>query len=220
MPLLYGEGTKAFIRLQEEIIKETNDQSIFAWELGMKSLEGEITGVLAPSPSKFLNSRNIEAHTASGEPPRVTSKGVRIELPIVEKMREGYVLREFDHLGARPYVGVLACHFSNEPEHSIGIWLKTDPEDNEKLHRIFPDFERIRNRSAHEKARRPVFLLKRNRYVDLGQGITDCWIRIPRTFQLVAAIPQVAWDLQSGHMAIRQWWSPTKTAVAFSSTNE
>lgn len=31
MAMLYGEGNRAFIRLQEEIIKSTNDQSIFAW---------------------------------------------------------------------------------------------------------------------------------------------------------------------------------------------
>jgi hypothetical protein len=31
MPLLYGEGTSAFLRLQEEIIKISTDQSIFAW---------------------------------------------------------------------------------------------------------------------------------------------------------------------------------------------
>lgn len=31
MPLLYGEGSKAFIRLQEEIIKVSNDHTIFCW---------------------------------------------------------------------------------------------------------------------------------------------------------------------------------------------
>ena len=31
MPLLYGEGQMAFIRLQEEILRTSNDQSIFAW---------------------------------------------------------------------------------------------------------------------------------------------------------------------------------------------
>jgi hypothetical protein len=30
MPLLYGEGTRAFIKLQEGILKETDDQSLFA----------------------------------------------------------------------------------------------------------------------------------------------------------------------------------------------
>ncbi|KAI5920918.1 heterokaryon incompatibility protein-domain-containing protein [Camillea tinctor] len=32
MPLLYGEGDKAFMRLQEEIIRRSDDHSIFAWE--------------------------------------------------------------------------------------------------------------------------------------------------------------------------------------------
>lgn len=32
MPLLYGEGRKAFGRLQKEILKTSTDQSIFAWE--------------------------------------------------------------------------------------------------------------------------------------------------------------------------------------------
>ena len=32
MPLLYGEGPKAFARLQGEILKVSNDETIFAWE--------------------------------------------------------------------------------------------------------------------------------------------------------------------------------------------
>ncbi|PWY95174.1 HET-domain-containing protein, partial [Aspergillus sclerotioniger CBS 115572] len=31
MPLLYGERDRAFIRLQEEIMRQSDDQSIFAW---------------------------------------------------------------------------------------------------------------------------------------------------------------------------------------------
>ncbi|KAF4927088.1 Vegetative incompatibility protein HET-E-1 [Colletotrichum viniferum] len=31
MPLIYGEGPKAFVRLQEEILKESDDYSILAW---------------------------------------------------------------------------------------------------------------------------------------------------------------------------------------------
>ncbi|KAF8859299.1 HET-domain-containing protein [Acephala macrosclerotiorum] len=34
MPLLYGEGRRAFIRLQEEIMRTTADQSLFAWRGG------------------------------------------------------------------------------------------------------------------------------------------------------------------------------------------
>ncbi|KAI0865905.1 hypothetical protein F4860DRAFT_460710 [Xylaria cubensis] len=35
MPLIYGEGERAFGRLQEEIYKYTNDSSIFAWKEGI-----------------------------------------------------------------------------------------------------------------------------------------------------------------------------------------
>jgi hypothetical protein len=31
MPLVYGKGSRAFLCLQEEIMKESRDQSLFAW---------------------------------------------------------------------------------------------------------------------------------------------------------------------------------------------
>ncbi|KAH7323016.1 heterokaryon incompatibility protein-domain-containing protein [Stachybotrys elegans] len=49
MPLLYGEGTNAFVRLQEEILKTSNDRSILAWTMDNNS----IRYVLAPSPRNF-----------------------------------------------------------------------------------------------------------------------------------------------------------------------
>ncbi len=51
MPMLYGEGRKAFARLQEEIIRRYNDMSIFAWS-GEPRASGFIP-VLAPSPYCF-----------------------------------------------------------------------------------------------------------------------------------------------------------------------
>ncbi|RYP22844.1 hypothetical protein DL765_001440 [Monosporascus sp. GIB2] len=56
MPLLYGEGTKAFRRLQEEIIKLSDDQSILTWT--DQSIDQQ--GILAPSPRSFRSSRQIE----------------------------------------------------------------------------------------------------------------------------------------------------------------
>jgi len=51
MPMLYGEGKKAFHRLQLEIIRTSNDQSIFAWSCDGK---GARTGnILADDPSVF-----------------------------------------------------------------------------------------------------------------------------------------------------------------------
>lgn len=54
MPLLYGEGGKAFRRLQEEIIKRTNDQSILVYD---RSISQELGRLLAPSPRSFRNSK-------------------------------------------------------------------------------------------------------------------------------------------------------------------
>ncbi|KAI6143794.1 hypothetical protein BKA82DRAFT_65217, partial [Pisolithus tinctorius] len=51
MPMLYGEGKKAFLRLQLEIIRMTNDQSIFAW--GWSRSGGLANSFLAKDPSDF-----------------------------------------------------------------------------------------------------------------------------------------------------------------------
>ena len=51
MPMLYGEGKKAFHRLQLEIIRTSNDQSIFAWGWDEEAVR---TGnILADDPSVF-----------------------------------------------------------------------------------------------------------------------------------------------------------------------
>ncbi|KAI0432190.1 hypothetical protein F5Y09DRAFT_329777 [Xylaria sp. FL1042] len=47
MPILYGEASKAFMRLQGEIIKVSNDLSIFAFSCG--SLKGGIAPDIQPS---------------------------------------------------------------------------------------------------------------------------------------------------------------------------
>ena len=58
MPMLYGEGKKAFHRLQLEIIRASNDQSIFAW---YPSIEREQPGsILADDPRDFRNCGEME----------------------------------------------------------------------------------------------------------------------------------------------------------------
>lgn len=65
MPLLYGEGRKAFLRLQEEIIRTTSDQSILAHD--QPNWMGLTGGILANEPSRFVtnlaNSRDISLQT-------------------------------------------------------------------------------------------------------------------------------------------------------------
>jgi hypothetical protein len=54
MPMLYGKGQKAFIWLQEEIMKVEDDHSIFAW----RSMEDH-KGTLTTLPTAFAESGNI-----------------------------------------------------------------------------------------------------------------------------------------------------------------
>ncbi|KIK20347.1 hypothetical protein PISMIDRAFT_59205, partial [Pisolithus microcarpus 441] len=51
LPILYGEGEKAFQRLQLEIMRVSGDHSIFAWN--PKGQFSQLGGVLAGSPSDF-----------------------------------------------------------------------------------------------------------------------------------------------------------------------
>ncbi|KAL4080025.1 heterokaryon incompatibility protein-domain-containing protein [Scleroderma yunnanense] len=58
MPMLYGEGKKAFHRLQLEIIRVSNDQSIFAW--GPYGRNPRAGSILADDPSFFRGCEEVE----------------------------------------------------------------------------------------------------------------------------------------------------------------
>ncbi|KAI2639152.1 HET-domain-containing protein [Hypomontagnella submonticulosa] len=79
MPLLYGEGHKAFLRLQEEVVKSRNDDSLLAWGYRLVSQTGpevQEEGILARSPSDFIHCHSfqrLETHETSLEVPVTTS---------------------------------------------------------------------------------------------------------------------------------------------------
>ncbi|KAI7776252.1 hypothetical protein LA080_005539 [Diaporthe eres] len=81
MPMIYGEGERAFIRLQEEIAKETNDLSLFAWTSKGEDDSKSFRGMFASSPAEFADCRNVR--WADFLVPRsefaVTNHGVRLE---------------------------------------------------------------------------------------------------------------------------------------------
>ncbi|KAH9890806.1 heterokaryon incompatibility protein-domain-containing protein [Xylariomycetidae sp. FL2044] len=81
LPLIYGEGRRSFIRLQEEILKETSDLSLFAWT-STQRIPSTMRGLLAQSPSEFAHCRNLvryRDYMSPGAELTVTSNGVKIE---------------------------------------------------------------------------------------------------------------------------------------------
>ncbi|KAI1139396.1 HET-domain-containing protein [Hypoxylon sp. FL0543] len=94
MPMLYGEGARAFMRLQEEIVKETGDLSIFAWVDLPPGLSGadpwirqSYRGVFARSPREFANCHSLRQRIKGvflNKEFTVTNKGLRIETALVD----------------------------------------------------------------------------------------------------------------------------------------
>ncbi|PNP79211.1 hypothetical protein FNYG_07287 [Fusarium nygamai] len=118
MPMLYGEGTKAFSRLQEEIIKETTDLSIFAWKANLyagKPLREVrpqgFRGILASSPSEFVHCKRLRRTSTMryGHEYSMTNKGLRLETFLGESKNKEYVLNlacEIPDGYGNPKVGV------------------------------------------------------------------------------------------------------------------
>ena len=112
MPPIYGEGSQAFIRLQEQIMHTTTDHSIFTWQMGSVSM-----GILASSPDQFLqpvyHPIEYESYTRAFRVGRAdmkpdfnpTNYGLHIQLPIAPmKEYPGY------------FYGFLACSTTGEAE--------------------------------------------------------------------------------------------------------
>ncbi|KAI0097305.1 HET-domain-containing protein [Nemania sp. FL0031] len=92
MPLLYGEGQRSFIRLQEEIIKVSDDQSILAWEALSGSNRSQASA-LALSPSVFLSSGSlVSGLDTSRWPYSITNIGISMELPVICTSLKGTIL--------------------------------------------------------------------------------------------------------------------------------
>jgi len=115
IPLLYGEGERAFRRLQEEIMRNSDDESIFVWTIdpreevmAVKKLQesiaigmnnqslyavpNEITGagnLFAPRPSCFAHGASILRDPIFWRPPySLTNKGLRISAMLLGENAE------------------------------------------------------------------------------------------------------------------------------------
>ena len=120
LPIIYGEGCRAFRRLQEEIIRITFDHTIFVWELSTTC-----SGLLASSPDVFAASGEVKKMPIARYVKlfymkdhhinySVTNLGLEIQMPHLT-------------LGDRLqlYVGCLACFLSDERK-PISLYLRRD----------------------------------------------------------------------------------------------
>lgn len=96
MPLLYGEGNQAFMRLQMELLKVTDDETIFAWTIpGAMNFCRE--GMLAGSLECFALSNICKQQFIIRKKPHfMTNQGLRVDWPLIlEKQSEDVILPHY-----------------------------------------------------------------------------------------------------------------------------
>ncbi|KAK3987656.1 vegetative incompatibility protein HET-E-1 [Cladorrhinum sp. PSN332] len=136
LPIIYGEGENAFLRLQEEIIKRSDDHSIFAWgtlghpdnnipvssaadidDIDFDTLSGTI-GILARSPADFEGMDHVVVSPPSTQTisdHTLTNKGLNIQLPVVPV--------QFGHASEKHFLAVLNCQSELEESPRLGLLL-------------------------------------------------------------------------------------------------
>lgn len=122
MPMMYGEGQRAFNRLQLEILKKSNEHSIFAWELPGAPTH-QSAAVLEPSPRGFQGASDIKSipsqRPLEASSHEITNNGLRITLPVIR-------------IGQDRIIGLLDCRTKSDA--IVGIWLET--ADNGRYRRL------------------------------------------------------------------------------------
>lgn len=87
MPMLYGEGSKAFQRLQEEIMKKNDDSTLLSWgyQEPCSDWRWEEPSLLAPHPSCFRYCRDIEPCPLKGFNAAsfsINQRGLQMKVPV------------------------------------------------------------------------------------------------------------------------------------------
>ena len=129
MPLLYGEGKRAFYRLQEEIMKVSDDHSLFAW----KGLASSFNSLLASSPAAFSTCSKIiplDSYSTLSGPFTVNNKGIYLKLRIMNT----------ESKPANSCLALLPCTVKGELAKKVGIYVEAAPESEEYFRRVYTGY--------------------------------------------------------------------------------
>jgi hypothetical protein len=132
MPMIYGEGDRAFIRLQEEIIKISDDHSLFAWSM---SEDRNNSALLARSPDPFAGCTNItrELLRTGNYPYSVNNRGISMQLSLIP-------------WSTNVYIAPINCLQQPKQQQSgrqqnkslqLGLFLKREKEDDKYIRVAF-----------------------------------------------------------------------------------
>ncbi|CAH0017378.1 unnamed protein product [Clonostachys rhizophaga] len=125
MPMIYGEGPRAFTRLQEEILRTTTDLSIFAWR-AFDNLNS-YRGIFAESPIEFMLCDTIELSQDQfqfRDEISLTNRGIKIHTAVTR-------------IGPNIFMLDLHCYdlMSETSSENLSIYLARDLGT---FYRLFP----------------------------------------------------------------------------------
>jgi hypothetical protein len=148
LPLLYGEGDRAFVRLQEEIMKGSDDQSLFGWgfrfepKMTKNALQGGVR-IYLHTPCEGVDpipvgesSLNAHPRSLSGflarSPADFRNSGNILpyrnwDLSMPYSMTNQGLQIQLSILqleNSNDYIGVLACHFEDNYLGPLGIYIQ------------------------------------------------------------------------------------------------
>ncbi|KAJ8130766.1 hypothetical protein O1611_g2863 [Lasiodiplodia mahajangana] len=189
MPMLYGEGHNAFRRLQEEIVKEYDDHSLFAWK---NTASSEYTGLFAKSPADFVDSANIVPTLGRGsEPTVVTNRGVRITARLAKS--------EEEFQDDSTVFAVLNCRsidFDMKARKRIAIALRVNYDSGAISSYIRLRSGYLYSEMSFQEERKSLYILKDNYLDDLRDSCIFILRTVPnqKQFELVRAHPREQWE--------------------------
>ena len=206
MAVLYGEGTNAFVRLQEEIMKNSDDQSLFAWGIPCdRHGTPKNRGILAPTVREFANAGNIvplpsKAHTP---PYMMTHKGLQIQLALLS----GSFGQPLEEIGC--FIGLLHCQFQDDFSGCLGIMLEQIDVPNILVRLDYRDLglRKIIPEQAAAAEIRTVYILKDHLKPVLNRPDGACWVRSQSLrdhgFLIVKAYPtDFPWNVETQTMRV------------------
>jgi hypothetical protein len=182
MPLLYGEGLKAFVRLQEEIIKVSNDHTLFCWSWQDAVVPSDWGSMIAPHPATFESADHFRQYDFGLDPIssyQMTNAGLRIELRTISAVEFRFATLNAMDVTSGQSVGIPLHQISADrnvyirlPEPSSPVPLHFNPF--RPLHEMYIQPKGSRNVGPRTKSFRYGILATFPRLFDFQILVNSC----------------------------------------------
>ncbi|KAI9674946.1 MAG: hypothetical protein M1822_009008 [Bathelium mastoideum] len=206
--LLYGEGgKKAFIRLQEELMRNSDDQSLFVWT--QKTENPPIRGPLADSPAEFASAQDIKSfpNWTRSLPYSMTNLGLQVSLPVIpfESLSSAASSRY-----PTTHIGVLNCIRGVHRKERLAIELCRLTPRGDQYARVNVKRLQAYTKVVQSDDIKTIYI--RKQILEADTSLEDAYVieiaKIPEGFKVKSSWPQDEWDPNEHSVRLRNWKIP------------